>query len=118
MEGSVKAKALQFQRFTRLNRGLHALMIISFISLALTGMTLKFSYLGWAQWLSRAMGGFQSAGFIHRICALITFFPTLISTIVGIRGVDRELYDLMHSLRASRWQWAAPRCSSRSRRSS
>lgn len=38
------------------------------------------------------------------VCALITFFPTLISTIVGIRGVDRELYDLMHSLRASRWQ--------------
>ena len=41
MEGSVKARALQFQRFTRLNRGLHALMIVSFISLALTGMCLR-----------------------------------------------------------------------------
>lgn len=38
------------------------------------------------------------------ICALITFFPTLISTIVGLRGVDADLRDLMHSLRASRWQ--------------
>ena len=38
------------------------------------------------------------------ICALITFFPTLISTIVGIRNVDSDLHDLMRSLRASRWQ--------------
>ena len=38
------------------------------------------------------------------VCALITFFPTLISTIVGLRSVDAELRDLMRSLRASRWQ--------------
>lgn len=38
------------------------------------------------------------------VCALITFFPTLISTIVGIRNVDPDLHDLMRSLRASRWQ--------------
>lgn len=38
------------------------------------------------------------------ICALITFFPMLVNTIVGIRNVDHDLYDLMRSLRASRWQ--------------
>ncbi len=38
------------------------------------------------------------------VCALITFFPMLINTIVGIRNVDADLYDLMRSLRASRWQ--------------
>lgn len=38
------------------------------------------------------------------VCALITFFPMLINTIVGIRNVDHDLYDLMRSLRASRWQ--------------
>lgn len=38
------------------------------------------------------------------VCALITFFPTLISTIVGIRNVDADLMDLMRSLRANRWQ--------------
>lgn len=38
------------------------------------------------------------------VCALITFFPTLISTIVGLRGVDRDLRDLMRSLKATRWQ--------------
>lgn len=38
------------------------------------------------------------------VTALITFFPALIATIVGIRGVDADLHDLMRSLRASRWQ--------------
>lgn len=38
------------------------------------------------------------------VCALITFFPTLISTVVGLRSVDRDLRDLMASLKASRWQ--------------
>jgi len=38
------------------------------------------------------------------VVALIAFFPTLISTIVGLRGVDVDLRDLMRSLKASRWQ--------------
>ncbi len=38
------------------------------------------------------------------ICALTIFFPVLISTIVGLRSVDRDLYDLMRTFQASRWQ--------------
>lgn len=38
------------------------------------------------------------------VCALTLFFPVLVNTVVGIRGVDRGLVDLMRSLRASRWQ--------------
>jgi cytochrome b subunit of formate dehydrogenase len=62
-----------YRRFNNLHRRLHILVIISFLSLAVTGMTLKFSYLGWAQWLARVLGGFQTAGYIHRIGAIITF---------------------------------------------
>jgi cytochrome b subunit of formate dehydrogenase/nitrate/TMAO reductase-like tetraheme cytochrome c subunit len=65
---------LEFKRFSRRERQLHVLVIISFLGLALTGMTLKFSYLNWAQWLSHLLGGFESASFIHRVCAIITFF--------------------------------------------
>ena len=54
------------------------------------------------------------------VCALITFFPTLIATIVGLRSVDPDLRDLMRSLRANRRQTlleagtarCAARCSS------
>jgi NitT/TauT family transport system permease protein len=38
------------------------------------------------------------------ICALIVFFPMLVSTIVGIRSVDPNLRDLMRSLTATPWQ--------------
>ncbi len=66
--------SLQYQRFKPHHRRLHVLVIISFLGLALTGMTLKFSYLGWAQWLSDALGGFETAGYVHRVCAVVTFF--------------------------------------------
>jgi len=66
--------SLEYRRFKRFHSILHVLVIVSFLGLAVTGMTLKFSYLGWAQWLSGFLGGFESAGYIHRLCAIITFF--------------------------------------------
>lgn len=63
----------EFLRFTRLNRVLHVIMIFSFMSLALTGMTLKFSYTNWAATLSRFFGGFETAGYIHRSAAVLMF---------------------------------------------
>jgi NitT/TauT family transport system permease protein len=38
------------------------------------------------------------------ICALIVFFPMLVSTIVGMLSVDPNLRDLMRSLTATPWQ--------------
>jgi cytochrome b subunit of formate dehydrogenase len=73
MDGSSRSKALQYQRFSRLNRALHALMIVSFMALAVTGMSLKFSYTSWAAFLSRRLGGFETAGFIHRAAAVLMF---------------------------------------------
>jgi cytochrome b subunit of formate dehydrogenase len=75
--------AKQYLRFGRLDRRLHILVILSFLSLALTGMILKFSYMGWAQRASRLLGGFETAGFIHRLGAVITFFY-FFSHIIGL----------------------------------
>ena len=61
----------EYMRFPVLNRVLHVLMIISFMSLALTGMTLKFAYTGWAVTLAHLLGGFESAGYIHRVAAVL-----------------------------------------------
>jgi cytochrome b subunit of formate dehydrogenase len=66
-----RAGELQFVRFSRLNRALHVFMIVSFMALALTGLTLKFSYTGWAATLSRFLGGFETAGYIHRTAAVV-----------------------------------------------
>jgi cytochrome b subunit of formate dehydrogenase len=63
----------QFVRFTRLQRILHICMIVSFITLALTGLTLKFSYTRWAAVLSHLLGGFENAGYIHRTAAVVMF---------------------------------------------
>jgi len=38
------------------------------------------------------------------VCALIVFFPILVNTVVGVRGVGEDLQDLMRTLEASRWQ--------------
>ena len=80
---------LQFQRFTRLNRLLHILMIVSFISLALTGMTLKFSYTGWAVILSHLLGGFESAGYIHHFFAVV-MISVFITHIVDLTRMKKK----------------------------
>ena len=80
----------EFLRFTRLNRVLHIVMIVSFISLALTGMTLKFSYTVWAATLSRFLGGFESAGYIHRAAAIFMFGVFIIHVVDVVRLRRRE----------------------------
>jgi NitT/TauT family transport system permease protein len=40
------------------------------------------------------------------VAVLVVFFPITINTIAGMRSVPDELYDLMNSLRANRWQIA------------
>lgn len=60
-------------RFSPLNRTLHAFVIVSFLLLALTGLPLKFAYTPWARVLAHMVGGLEVAGYIHRVCALITF---------------------------------------------
>ena len=72
MANSAVAKR-QFVRFSRLQRILHICMIVSFMSLALTGLTLKFSYTKWAAVLSHLLGGFENAGYIHRTAAVVMF---------------------------------------------
>jgi cytochrome b subunit of formate dehydrogenase len=62
-----------YRRFNRFQRTLHMLMLIGFFTLALTGMALKFSYMGWAQGFARVLGGFQTTGTLHRMGAIMLF---------------------------------------------
>lgn len=67
-----------YLRFGLFHRFSHFLIIISFFGLVLTGMPLAFRSYGWARWLYELFGGYPTAGYIHRICALITFFAAFL----------------------------------------
>lgn len=98
MTAERSGEEMEFERFSRLNRVLHIIMIVSFISLALTGMTLKFSYTGWAAVMSHFFGGFESAGYIHRVAATF-MIGTFIAHIVDlVRRKRREFGSLKNLL--------------------
>ena len=59
-----------YRRFDRYQRTQHLLMMLSFFVLAITGMTLKFSYTDWAQWLSGIVD-FDAMSFLHRFGAVV-----------------------------------------------
>ncbi len=87
----------QVLRFKRLNRVLHIVMIVSFMSLALTGITLKFAYTGWAAFLSRLFGGFETAGYIHRLAA-VAMIAIFIAHIVDIFRMKNRIYGSWRAL--------------------
>src|SRR5579864_71404 len=89
---------LEYVRFRPLHRALHACMIVSFITLALTGLSLKFSYTGWASRLSHLLGGFQTAGFIHRTAAILMFsaFAVHLWDLLRIKRLEhRSIRDML-----------------------
>jgi cytochrome b subunit of formate dehydrogenase len=64
---------------------LHLLVVTSFLSLALTGLPLKFNYTIWGKWLIDILGGVGVAGLIHRIAAIVTFGYFFITFVMSIR---------------------------------
>lgn len=62
-----------FRRFQLRHRITHIFVIVSFMSLAITGMILKFPDVPLFEFLSRLLGGPQTMGIIHRTGAIITF---------------------------------------------
>ena len=87
----------EFVRFTRLQRTLHGCIVISFLSLAITGLTLKFSFTWWAAFLSRLLGGFQTAGYIHRFAAVV-MFAAFITHLVDLCKLKKRKYGSWRSL--------------------
>src|SRR5208337_5327845 len=61
------------QRLNAYHRILHIVMAVSFLGLVISGIPLKYGHAPWAAWLMHLLGGYQSAGLIHRFCAVLTF---------------------------------------------
>lgn len=60
-------------RFAAIHRWTHAVMIVSFFLLVITGLPLRFSCTVWAGPLMALLGGVEMAGLLHRIGAVLTF---------------------------------------------
>ncbi len=67
------AERYWIRRFSLPQRLTHLAVIVSFLSLAATGMMLRFSGLPWTEFLAKLFGGVKGAGLIHRTAAVITF---------------------------------------------
>jgi cytochrome b subunit of formate dehydrogenase len=60
-----------YRRFGPIERVMHALLMLTFIGCALTGVPLLFADHDWAGTLVGLMGGFKGAALVHRICAAV-----------------------------------------------
>jgi cytochrome b subunit of formate dehydrogenase len=69
------------QRFSLYNRLTHAVVATSFLGLTLTGLPLKYSYMGWAHKVFDFLGGFEVAGFLHRMFAAMTLVYVIMHAI-------------------------------------
>ena len=91
------AERYWIRRFSLPQRITHLFVIVSFLTLATTGMMLRFSGLPWTEFLAGILGGVRGAGTLHRIAATITFgYFTfhLASLIVHKRKRHMSLKDL------------------------
>jgi cytochrome b subunit of formate dehydrogenase len=68
-----KSQTQFIQRFSIFPRFLHFLVIVSFLTLAVTGMALKFASERWAEFIADFFGSFMILGALHRLMAIVTF---------------------------------------------
>lgn len=73
LDSAERGDGRYIRRFTRMDRVLHLMVVVSFFGLVLTGLPLHFAGEPWARFLVDFHGGVRTAGQIHRVCAVITF---------------------------------------------
>ncbi len=80
------------RRFRRFDRLLHLGLILSFLTLASTGMPLKYSHTEIANWITNNVIGFGTAALLHRIAAflLIVIFFIHISTFLYKKFIEKK----------------------------
>lgn len=77
----------RYLRFPFVYRVEHMVLLISFTTLAITGLVQKYSGVGLSQWTIAALGGIQLVRIIHRIAAVILM-------LVSVFHIGRASYNL------------------------
>jgi cytochrome b subunit of formate dehydrogenase len=73
LDAAQRGKGPYVWRFRAAHRWTHLMAIVSFYTLALTGIPLRFDCAPWAEHLIQFWGGVEMAGRIHRGAAILTF---------------------------------------------
>jgi cytochrome b subunit of formate dehydrogenase len=92
-----KESTRYFLRFTSKQRYFHAVLFTTFLGLAATGLTMRFSDSIWARAVARAVGGFGAIIFFHKACAVVL----TIAFLVHVKGVLSR--GLVHRERGIFW---------------
>lgn len=67
----IGAETRYYTRFTPGERLSHAVLVVTFLGLAATGLPLRFSAAAWSIDLANAVGGFSAILFFHKVCAVL-----------------------------------------------
>lgn len=78
------------KRFNRVDRTNHALIIVSFFGLTLTGMPLFFSDQAWAMSLATMFGGVNGTGVLHRFFALMLIGNFIVHGVGVVRRIRQH----------------------------
>jgi len=90
------ASARYYQRFSLPQRFLHGFLAVTFLGLAMTGLTLRFSAEGWATTFAHAVGGFGTMLFFHLFSAVVLTIAFLIHVAnLVYRIVAKREYSLL-----------------------
>ncbi|MBW1750119.1 MAG: hypothetical protein JRJ37_05380 [Deltaproteobacteria bacterium] len=93
-----KTEIVYVQRFNAFTRVLHIMVIVSFLTLAVTGMALKFASEEWAGSIASFFGSFWVLGILHRIGAIMTvayFVLHFVLIYQNWRKTDRSLLNFL-----------------------
>jgi cytochrome b subunit of formate dehydrogenase len=94
-------------RFAPIHRFTHVLIVVSFLTLAATGLPLMFYYTDWGRALEQVQGGVTMTRFLHRVAALITLGYVVIHVSFIIRNaILRRKLSLLYGPESMvpRWQ--------------
>lgn len=100
---------IMYKRFDRWQRTEHALLILSFTVLAITGLPQKYSLTYWGSWMIWLFGGIEITRLIHRTAAILLMLETIYHFVavaykVFVRRVRMTMLpglpDVMHGFHA------------------
>lgn len=74
-----------YRRFQRKHILLHLVVVVSFLTLALTGLPLKFAGTAWGHAIAEFFGGPDRARFLHHSAALVTFGWFMVAVVGSVR---------------------------------